>query len=63
MRKKNNTYSKEFKLNAIRMYLSGKHGGYTPVARTLNITRTNLINWVDRYSKLGEVGLEDGRGK
>lgn len=28
-----------------------------------NITRTNLINWVVRYSRLGEAGLEDGRGK
>ena len=63
MGEKNKTYSKEFKLDAIRMYLSGEHGGYTPVARALNITRTNLINWVDRYTKLGEVGLEDGRGK
>jgi len=45
------------------MYLSGEYGGYTPVARTLNITRINLINCVDRYSKLGEIGLKDGRGK
>ena len=63
MGKNKNTYSKEFKLDAIRMYLSGEHGGYTPVSRTLDITRTNLINWVSRYSKLGETGLEDGRGK
>jgi hypothetical protein len=45
------------------MYLGGECGGYTPVARILDITRTNLINWVSRYSKLGEFGLEDGRGK
>ena len=63
MGEKNKTHSKDFTLDAIRMYLSGEHGGYTPVARALNITRTNLINWVDRYTKLGEVGLEDGRGK
>ncbi len=63
MGEKNKAYSKEFKLDAIRLYLSGEHGGYTPVARALNITRANLINWVNRYSKLGEFGLEDGRGK
>jgi hypothetical protein len=45
------------------MYLRGEHGGYTPVARTLDITRTNLINWVSKYSRLGETGLEDGRRK
>lgn len=63
MGKKKTTYSKQFKIEAIRMYLSGEHGGYTPVSRSLDITRTNLINWVDRYAKLGEAGLEDGRGK
>ena len=61
MGEKNITYNKQFKLDAIRMYLSGEYGGYTPVAHTLDITRTNLINWVSRYSKLGETGLEDGR--
>ena len=63
MGEKKNTYSKEFKLDAIRMYLSGKYGGYTPVSRALDITRTNLINWVSRFSNLGETGLEDGRSK
>lgn len=57
MGKKNNTYNKKFKIDAIRKYLSGEYGSYTPIARTLNITRTNLINWFDRYSKLGEIGL------
>lgn len=61
--KKHNTYSKEFKLNAIQMYLSGEYGGYSPVAQQLNITRTNLINWVSKYSNIGEAGLLDGRGK
>ena len=56
-------FSKQFKIEAIRIYLSGEHGGYTPVSKFLDITRTNLINWVARYAKLGEVGLEDGRGK
>ena len=63
MGEKKSTYNKKFKLDAIRMYLSGEYGGYTPVARTLDITRTNLINWVSKYSKLGETGLEDGRSK
>lgn len=58
-----NTYSKEFKLNAIQMYLSGSYGGYTPVSNQLNITRTNLLNWVKKYTQFGEDGLEDGRGK
>ena len=56
-------FSKQFKIEAIRIYLSGEHGGYTPVSKFLDITRTNLINWVARYAKMGEVGLEDGRGK
>ena len=61
--KNHSTYSKEFKLNAIRMYLSGQYGGYTPVTKMLGITRTNLINWVAIYTQSGETGLEDGRGK
>jgi len=36
---KKKTYSKEFKLNAIRMYLSGQYGGYTPVANMLEICK------------------------
>jgi len=42
--RKNKTYSKEFKLDAIKMYLSGQYGGYTPVTKMIDITRTNLIN-------------------
>jgi len=61
--RKLNTYSTEFKLNAIRMYLSGQYGGYTPVTKMLGINRTNLINWVAIYTQNGEIGLEDGRGK
>ncbi len=61
--RKKKTYSKEFKLDAIRMYLSGQYGGYTPVTNMLGITRTNLINWVAAYIKDGESGLDDGRGK
>ena len=39
-------FSKQFKIDAIRIYPSGEHGGYTPVSKFLEITRTNLINWV-----------------
>jgi len=60
---KKNSYTRDFKLNAIRMYLCGEYGGYTPVSKMLNLTRTNLINWVKKYSEMGDVGLEDGRGK
>lgn len=45
------------------MYLSGEHGGYTPVANKMGVSRTNLINWVSIYTREGEAGLEDGRGK
>jgi transposase len=61
--RKHNTYSKTFKLDAIRMYLNGQFGGYTPVSKMLGICRTNLINWVAAYSREGESGLDDGRGQ
>ena len=61
--RKHKTFSKEFKLDAIRMYLGGQFGGYTPVTKMLGISRTNLINWVSSYQKEGEAGLDDGRGQ
>lgn len=61
--RKHRTFSREFKLNAIRMYLSGQYGGYSPVTKMLGISRTNLINWVASYKEKGEASLEDGRGK
>ena len=35
----------------------------TPVSKFLDITRTNLINWVARYANVSEGCLEDGLGK
>ena len=42
MGEKKSTYNKKFKLDAIRMYLSGEHGGYTPVARQSNFKKILL---------------------
>lgn len=55
------TYSKEFKEEAVLLYLEGSEG-YEPLAERLGLKDSKqLRNWVKKVNR-GE-SLEDGRGK
>ena len=59
--KKQITYSKEFKEEAVRLYLEGAEG-YKKLTKRLGLTSTaRLRDWVAKAQR-GE-SLEDGRGK
>ena len=52
--KKTRTYSKECKLKAVTMYLSGEHGGDLQVIRQLDIrSARQLRRWVNLYQTIG----------
>lgn len=57
------THSKEFKLNAIRMYLSGQYGGYTLVSKMLDVCRTNLVNYGCYLFKRRRIRFRRWQGK
>ena len=62
MRKKINqrtTYSAEFKLKAVKMYLDDGYG-FQAVAKKLNIPdKKSVRRWVKNYNTLGTEGLEE----
>lgn len=61
---KNNKYSKDFKLNAVKMYLSGKYGGLDSLYPKLGLkSNTQLRNWIKKYKDYGIDGLENMTGK
>jgi transposase len=63
MGEKRNTYSKEYKLNAVEMYLSGEHGGYDSITAKLGLPSKVMIRrWVKNYREFGEEGLAERRG-
>lgn len=63
-RRKSANYSREFKLKAVQMYLSGEHGGYDQITKDLGLpTNRNIRRWVERYQEFGLEGLEERRGK
>ncbi|WP_433662317.1 transposase [Nocardia sp. CA-128927] len=49
MAQKKRAYSPEFRDEAVKMVLSGEHGGAAAVARALNINEGTLGNWMARY--------------
>lgn len=60
-KRKNNTYSKEFKEEAVRLYLEGNES-YQSLSERLGLRdKKQLRNWVAKVQR-GE-SLEDGRGK
>lgn len=60
---KKTTYSKEFKLRAVKMYLEGD-SGYLRICKELGIPDTKTIRlWVKNYRTTGMAGLEERRGK
>ncbi|QOS99251.1 transposase [Brevibacterium sp. JNUCC-42] len=57
------TYSKDFKLKAVRLYLSGEQG-YKTLTRDLGISDPSILRrWVDHYRKEGIQGLDEKRGR
>jgi len=57
------SYSKEFKLKAVKMYLEE---GFSMecIARELDLKdRSYLRRWLQNYKEFGKSGLEDRRGK
>jgi transposase len=64
MRQKTNTYSIEFKINAIERYNSGDEGGVKALSKALGLkSYTQLFQWLKKYNEYGIAGLEDKRGK
>ena len=51
-----NRYPYEFRLNAVKLALDGKHS-INSAAQELNISFAQLREWVQHYQKLGEDGL------
>lgn len=47
------TYDKEFKLNAVKLYLDRGHS-YNQVANELGIPPATLVGWVESHKKEGQ---------
>lgn len=55
-------YSKEFKLNAVKLYINRdrkKKQSITSISKDLKISNATLGNWVLLYREKGEEGLEE----
>jgi transposase-like protein len=59
-KRESRSYDKEFKVNAVRLYLE-KGCSYKELSRELGIPDTTLRGWVDNYKKEGE-GAFPGKG-
>lgn len=56
------TYSKEFKLKAVKMYFDDGIS-MVKIAKMLGIPeKSSVKQWVKKYRELGELGLENRRG-
>lgn len=57
------TYSKDFKLNAVKMKLEEGYSNKT-IVEVLGLPSSRMFRyWVSNYRKYGEAGLEEQRGK
>ncbi|AIG24649.1 transposase [Brevibacillus laterosporus] len=57
------TYSKDFKLKAVQLYLNGEQG-YKTLTRDLGISDPSILRgWVNHYRKEGIQGLDENRGR
>jgi transposase-like protein len=56
--KRRKNYSPEFRDEAVRMVLSGRHGGQAAIARELGVNPATLNNWVSRYRRSNPVAGE-----
>lgn len=64
MSRKNNKYTKEFKLRAVDMYINQEMSAVC-VAQTLNIkSKTQVQKWVELYKAKGDTAFdEETRGR
>ena len=59
-----NTYSPDFKKEAVERYLSGELGGMTTAVRKLGMkSPKQLRNWIKLYRQDPELLKQDNRGK
>ena len=50
-------YSDEFRLKAVQMYLSGRHGGFKTIAKEQGIDHSDLRRWGHLYDQHGVEGF------
>lgn len=55
-------YTNEFKLKVVKSYLSGKQGQLS-VSKALNVSRSQLRNWVSAYRHHGSSGLASSKSQ
>jgi transposase len=58
MGSKRKTYSQEFKLKAVEMYLNDGIG-YKTIARELDVEHSMVLRWVKRFRQEGLQGLAE----
>jgi transposase-like protein len=59
-----NTYSPDFKKEAVERYMSGELGGMTTAVRKLGMkSHKQLRNWIKLYRQDPELLKQDNRGK
>ncbi|ASJ55597.1 transposase [Brevibacillus formosus] len=57
------TYSKDFKLKAVRLYLDGERG-YKTLTKELGLSDPSILRrWVKYYKEEGIQGLDEKRGR
>jgi len=56
------TYSKEFKLQAVKMKIDQGYS-YEAIVQATGIDRSMIKRWVKNYQAIGEAGLEERRGQ
>lgn len=62
MGKKRRTFTAEFKMKAIEMYLH-RGMGSKRIGKELDITYSIVDRWIAYYKKEGLIGLQEKRGK
>jgi transposase len=56
------TFTKEFKLKAIKLYFE-KGMGFKSIGKELGIAQCIVYRWINHYKNEGIQGLEEKRGK
>ena len=59
--KKRTTYTKEFKLEAIKLLEAGDKPG-AQIARELGVRRNMLYKWQEQLSSKGDSAFQDAKG-
>lgn len=62
-KRQNKAYSRQFKLNAVNLYLTSEKS-YREIANELGITNSTLLStWVSAYREKGTLAFSKSRGK